>query len=169
MSTQSVLNDAEELELARLRLHALSLASLLNHSKLRSILSSSLNHLQLITTDTGNARDYRGLAELYHFEYSDVQKLSRADNPIIQLLTNVDVQTRKQQFQNGDSVGQPTPRSSIATLIRNLCSIERFDVMDDLLHELRTLQLTENEKMSMCKILETKSNKISWIVLKINS
>jgi hypothetical protein len=149
MADQSDSYDPEELIIVQMRLHCLPLCSLLNQTQLRSLLSLALNHLHLIPTEAGRARDYRGLAELYEFAYQDVQSLSRSNDPVIQLLTNVDVALRKQQFTDGSSLDARRARGSVATLIRHLRSIERFDVIDDLVNELRKLQITGNEQLGM--------------------
>ncbi|RWS26738.1 myeloid differentiation primary response protein MyD88-like isoform X1 [Leptotrombidium deliense] len=91
----------------------------------RLLLSASLNAEQLITTDSGLARDYRGLAELYGFSYWDIKNFQRSSDPCKALLDSIDSKRVISDAVNNHEY-------SFQHLTSMLEQIERFDVIDDL-------------------------------------
>lgn len=95
----------------------------------------ALNLRQLVPTENGLARDYRGLAELMGFSPVEVEtRFKRSYNPIRSLIdasVNRDLNIKS---------NLETP--SVNTLLKMLEKIERFDVIDDLLPSL--VKLAQN-------------------------
>lgn len=151
-SDPSHMQTEEDRVIKQLRLESLSLQVILNQTKIRNVLSNALNCEQLIPADNGRSRDYRGLAELYGYSYTEIHKLTRSTDATAQLLANVESRDRKRQFESSnnqqelDSLSNQT--GSVATLLRHLRSIERFDAIDDLIAELKSLNLSGTAELS---------------------
>lgn len=90
----------------------------------RSILSKSLNIEQVIPSEDGYQRDYRGLAQLMEFPYNDLVTIQRSSDPTKVLLDS---------YLNTVKGG----RSTIKNLLLMLEAIERYDVIDDVTDSLR--------------------------------
>lgn len=100
-----------------LRLKQIPLACL-NQSELLDV-TQALDLPQLIHTETGLARDYRGIAELMGFNLVQIKtRFERANNPTRRLI---------------NEFTQKNPIASLNTLIELIETIERFDVLDDFL------------------------------------
>lgn len=89
----------------------------------RSILSKSLNIEQIIPSKDGHQRDYRGLAQLMEFPYNDLVRVQKSNDPT-KVLFDSFLSTIKGH------------QSSIKDLILMLETIERYDVIDDVLESL---------------------------------
>lgn len=87
-------------------------------------LTDGLNVEQLITTDKGFARDYRGLSEQMGFSYVELENFRRNINPTKVML---------------DTFISRRPQSSINDLIQFLEKIERYDIIDDLSPHLQNI------------------------------
>lgn len=146
LSDQPTLPNEEDRAIQQLRLDFVSLQVILNQTHIRNVLSNALNSAQLIPADNGRSRDYRGLAELYGYSYTEIFKLTRSTDAAAQLLANVQSRDRKQQFESSGGKQEANflsnQNNSVATLIRHLRSIERFDAIDDLIKELRSANLS---------------------------
>ncbi|RWS04518.1 myeloid differentiation primary response protein MyD88-like isoform X1 [Dinothrombium tinctorium] len=140
MSAKSIVDEPElntdDVDYSRIPIRALNTSS-------RLLLSSSLNPEQLITSDNGLARDYRGLAELIGFSYSEVKNFQRSNDPLNALLNAIDVMPKEKQQQQHHQKAENDRHSNIefysfSDLISMLEQIERFDVIDDLTPSLKT-------------------------------
>lgn len=96
------------ISLAQIPIKALSDAS-------REVLCRELNRMMIARTDNETIRDYRGLGELMHFEYSAIQQARETGNPTKELL-------RLWEEKEGSTIGK---------LMDFLEQMERFDVLDD--------------------------------------
>ena len=94
------------------RFHNLSIRNLpLNR---RQQLASYLNSEQILMSDSGYARDYRGLAQQLELPYSEISKLSNAIDPTSLLL----------QYHSVNKL-------SLMQLFRMIEIIGRYDILDD--------------------------------------
>lgn len=88
-------------------------------------LTQALNIKQLIPTETGLARDYRGLAEVIGFSQVNLESIIRnSSNPTLSLIKAHRVDKLKNNPRNGITVND---------LLKIIEKIERFDVIDDTL------------------------------------
>lgn len=106
----------------------------------RMLLSKYLNPEQVITTCNGRARDYRGIAELMGFSYSEVRNHQRSTDPTRSLLEAFETMSTKDNAH------------TFAKLITMLEEIERYDIIDDVTPSLKTdaVQFIERFQQSQC-------------------
>ena len=95
--------------------------------KSRTLLSKCLNAIQIIPSESGLPRDYRGIADLFGLDNPIVSTIERSEDPIKVILENVE-----KELKLNRSTGVKVPYS-ISDLIQHLEYIERFDVIDDCL------------------------------------
>lgn len=88
----------------------------------RMRLSECLNSEQVITTQNGFARDYRGIAQLMGFSYATISSFSRSSDPFKNLLECYERQSK----------------GCLGDLMKMIEQIERFDVIDDLISFLKS-------------------------------
>lgn len=82
----------------------------------RQQLSSYLNSEQIIPSDSGLARDYRGVAHQLDISYTDIVQLDKHPDPFGTLLS----------YQN-------VSKLSVKELFELIAYIERFDLLDDMI------------------------------------
>lgn len=103
----------------------------------RQQLSTYLNVEQILMSDCGFARDYRGLAQQLDLSYAEIAWLEKQIDPFGSLLGL-----------------EKTCKLSVYNLFEFLVTIGRFDVVDDMipliLEDLNTLEI--RDKQSKCKI-----------------
>lgn len=87
----------------------------LNYSS-RLILSNNLNIKGVIPSKSGHARDYRGLAELMDFQYSNIKIFERNEDPTLRIL----------------EAWETRPDATLDKLISFLEEMERYDVINEL-------------------------------------
>lgn len=139
---------------------------LLKTAKLRFILSNALNYEQVIPTDDGLKRDYRGLSELLKLPGQELRNVERNQDPMLSILVYLNgLSTSSTGCQDSSlAIGQfgsnglnnyiasangqkiVNQFATIELLVRALEQLDRFDVIDDLLHEMRTNPIDESGK-----------------------
>jgi myeloid differentiation primary response protein MyD88 len=83
-----------------------------------------MNPEQLLTSDDGHARDYRGLAELMGFSYTQIQNFKRSHDPFSAILES--------------HLSRPTGKdASVEQLLLMIEQIGRYDIIDDMAPYLR--------------------------------
>src|SRR6266480_2155236 len=82
-----------------------------------SQLSLSLNPEQIIPSDTGVSRDYRGLGEAMGFSHADVKNFQRSPDPTKAVIQAYHARNRG---------------ATVKDFLLMIEKIERFDVIDDL-------------------------------------
>lgn len=131
---------------------------LMKTPRLRSVVCDPLNQLQLIPTDDGLKRDYRGLSELFKLPNNEVRNLELRPDPMLDILRYLNGLSKStDSFANHSNqspafgtnglnnyiastngkaiVGQRFV--TVELLVQALEKLDRFDVIDDLLDELR--------------------------------
>ena len=136
---------------------------LLKTAKLRSLLSTALNYEQLVPTDDGLKRDYRGLSELLRLPSEELRNVERNQDPMVSILVYLNNLSTGSFATGGSPADQPSFGSNglnnyiasangqkvvnqfvtIELLVQALEKLDRFDVIDDLLHELRSNPIHE--------------------------
>lgn len=90
-------------------------AKVLNYSA-RFILSNNLDIKIVLPAKNGHSRDYRGLAELMGFQYNDIKKFERYDDPSMKILESWETH----------------PDATLDKLISFLEEMERHDIIKEL-------------------------------------
>lgn len=105
-------------------------------TRTRTNLSMLMNPEQLLTSDDGHARDFRGLAELMGFSYTQIQNFKRSHDPFSAILES--------------HLSLPAGKdASVEQLLLIIEQIGRFDIIDDITPYLREdLELFEKKKQS---------------------
>lgn len=135
---------------------------LLKMTKLRSMLSAALNYEQLIPTDHGLKRDYRGLSELLNLPGEELRNAERSQDPTLRILIYLNnLSSSSSSFAGTSSSNHPLGTNglnnyiasangqivnrfaTIELLVQALEKLDRFDVIDDLLYEMRTNPIDE--------------------------
>lgn len=139
---------------------------LLKTPKLCSMLGDALNYEQLIPTDDGLKRDYRGLSELLKLPNKETRNLERSADPMLSILVYLNgLSPSTSSFANRSSSdhspafgtnglnnyitnGQQIVNqfATIELLVQALEKLDRFDVIDDLLDEMRANPIDESSK-----------------------
>uniref|UniRef100_A0A6G1S6Y3 Myeloid differentiation primary response protein MyD88 n=1 Tax=Aceria tosichella TaxID=561515 RepID=A0A6G1S6Y3_9ACAR len=114
-------------------------------------LNQALNVEQLIPTRNGLARDYRGLAELMDFSLELEARFKRANDPASCLLEAYKIKYRKQHSRE----------ATLNDLLKLLETLERFDIIDDLLPTLidlaqkQQVQYHHHQELGVARQTET--------------
>ena len=101
----------------------------------RQQLGSYLNTEQILESDTGLARDFRGIAQQLALKYADIVKLEKMIDPFGTMLS----------YQAANKV-------QLFELLRMIEHIGRFDVLDDVVPELVSdikLNLINNQRKGL--------------------
>lgn len=127
-------------------------------SKLRTILSNALNYEQLIPNDNNLHRDYRGLVIILKTPTTQQRSIQRSNDPalnIIYYLNSLCSSSSSKSF-NQINNGHQSIIKQDDKVINQFCTIEllmhaleklgRFDVIDDLLVELRSNPIDQTGK-----------------------
>ena len=150
-----------------LNLDNLPISTIVDSSRLRSIICDALNYEQVIPNEDGLNRDYRGLAELLNLPFNVIQNLERSPNRMLNILIHLKSLSAMSSLDNDlDSNLNNNHQTekiinrfcTIELLVRQLEKLERYDVIDDLLDELKSNPIDESSEYFNLHLIIIKLN-----------